>query len=161
MYNETVKRIEEFLKENGVMFKKFEHEPVITSKEANSLRAGYSLSQGTKALLVKGKKGVNEKIFMVVVPGDKKFNVKKIRLHMSVRKVRFLTQDESDLITGGVLFGGIPPFGNIFGLDVLVDRGVFMNEEIIFNAGDRRVSIAIKPSDWKRLVNPIVADICD
>ena len=33
----------------------------------------------------------------------------------------------------------------------------FPRKKIIFNAGDRRVSVAIRSADYKRLVNPIIA----
>ena len=64
-----------------------------------------------------------------------------------------------DKITDGVLPGGIPPFGNLFGLPVFADASMFENEKIIFNAGDQRVSIGIKSADYRTLVNPTIADI--
>ncbi len=53
----------------------------------------------------------------------------------------------------------MPPFGNLFELDVVVDPGLMENEEIIFNAGDRSVSIAMKSSDYVSIVNPKIEKI--
>lgn len=63
------------------------------------------------------------------------------------------------MLTDGVEVGGVPPFGNLFGLKVIADRRLFENEKIVFNAGDRRFSIAMRSSDYKRLVDPDIADI--
>jgi Ala-tRNA(Pro) deacylase len=57
--------------------------------------------------------------------------------------------------------GGVPPFGNLFGLRVITDENIFENEEIIFNAGDRRVSIALKSEDYRRIAEPEVSVIAE
>jgi prolyl-tRNA editing enzyme YbaK/EbsC (Cys-tRNA(Pro) deacylase) len=117
------------------------------------------MSQGTKALIVKAKLSGAKQFIMVVVPGDRQFDVKKLRNETGYKDVRFALEQEVSDITQGVLPGGVPPFGNLFGLIVVADEKVFMNEKIIFNAGDRRVSIAMRSEDYRELVHPQVADI--
>ena len=70
--------------------------------------------------------------------------------------MRFATEEEVDEITHGIKPGGVPPFGNLFGIQVITDPALFRNETIIFNAG-RTCSIAVKSVDYKRLVEPMVA----
>jgi Ala-tRNA(Pro) deacylase len=55
--------------------------------------------------------------------------------------------------------GGVPPFGNLFDLGVIADQELFGNEKIVFNAGDRRFSVAMKSEDYRQLANPVVASI--
>jgi hypothetical protein len=62
-------------------------------------------------------------------------------------------------LTGGILPGGVPPFGNLFNLPVIADPALFENEKIIFNAGDRRFSVAMRAADYKRIVKPEVVEI--
>lgn len=152
--------IEELLKERGCWYERFLHEPVRTSEEAAKLRPEYSIQQGTKSLIVKGKRPNEEKRFiMVVVPGDKQFDKHKLRAETGYSDVRFATPDEVATLTQGILPGGVPPFGNLFQLPVFADAKVFVNKKIIFNAGDRRVSIAMYANDYNNIVRPEVKDI--
>ena len=155
-----VQKILTLLKKNGCWFETFEHEPVRTSEEAAKVRPEYVLHQGAKALIVRAKISQNEKRFvMLVFPADFKFNKDKVQILLKARDIRLATEDEVNSITGGVELGGIPPFGNLFGLEVLADNSLFENEKIIFNAGDRRFSIAIKSEDYRRLIKPKVCEI--
>jgi prolyl-tRNA editing enzyme YbaK/EbsC (Cys-tRNA(Pro) deacylase) len=159
-YHPIVKKIIDTLTERSVVFETFEHAPVRTSEEAAALRPEYSLHQGAKALIVKIKPHREGKEFvMLVFPADARFDPKKVKPLLGAKEINFATEEEVLKITGGVLVGGVPPFGNLFGLDVFADHSLFANDEIIFNAGDRSFSIAMKSADYKRTVNPIVADI--
>lgn len=158
-YHETVAVIETLLAKEGVPYQKFEHAPVRTSEEAAAIRPGYSLSQGAKALIVRVKKGGEKTFAMIVVPGDAKFDSGRVRAILEASDIRFATPEEVATITHGVEPGGVPPFGTIWNLPVIADESVFQNETIIFNAGDRRVSIAIPSGDYLRVVLPKVAPI--
>jgi prolyl-tRNA editing enzyme YbaK/EbsC (Cys-tRNA(Pro) deacylase) len=159
-YHIVVQNIRDLLTENNLWFEVFEHEPVITSEDASRVRSGYELHQGTKALIVRGKVSGEKKFLMIIVPGNKTFDSKKVKEVFGISDIRFATEDEVSEITGGVKRGGVPPFGNLFGLSVYCDNSVFDNEKIIFNAGDRCFSIGMKSADWKSVVNPEVGNIC-
>ncbi len=159
-FHPVAAEIEALLREGGRWYERFEHEAVRTSEEASKVRPEYDISQGTKALILKAKKRGGEKCFiMVVVPGDQQFDVKKLRAQTGYGDVRFATPGEVDEITKGVIPGGVPPWGDLFALPVFADTKVFHNEKIIFNAGDRRVSIAMYARDYRELVAPEVVDI--
>jgi len=167
-YHPVVGKIRELLDGAGVAYKTFEHAPVRTSEEAAALRPEYDLHQGAKALIVRAKLaegnpsnilGTGKKFVMLIVPGDKKFNESKVKQALGAKEVRFATEQEVGEITDGVQVGGVPPFGNLFGLAVYADKGVFGNDEVIFNAGDRAFSIAMQSADWRKVVNPIEVDI--
>lgn len=159
-YHPTVQKIKDLLDSKSVTYKSFEHEAVRTSEEAAAVRPEYSISQGAKALIVAYKDNDGQRQFaQVVVPGDARFDSGKVRTIFGVKKVRFASEEEVGEITGGVLPGGVPPFGNLFGLKVYVDRSLFNNDEIIFNAGDKRFSIAMKSMDYKDVVKPTMVSI--
>ena len=116
-YHKVVDTIKSLLEEKGVLYKCFEHKAVRTSEEASSLRPEYSLSQGTKALIIRVKvPNEGKKFVMAVVPGDKRFDQKKLQKHFGYSSIRFATEEEVSDITSGVLPGGVPPFGNLFTL---------------------------------------------
>lgn len=154
-YHVVTKQITDLLTQNNCWFETFEHEPVFTSEEAAKVRIGYSLQQGAKAIIVRVKITNTEKKFaMLVMPGDKRFDTEKVKLLFGAKDIRFATTDEVSSITNGIQTGGVPPFGNLFNLEVIIDPKLLENEKIIFNAGDRRFSVAMKSEDYKKLVNP-------
>jgi Ala-tRNA(Pro) deacylase len=152
-------QIIDLLTEHNFWYEAFEHEPVRTSEEAASVRPGYSLGQGAKALIVRAKvSGEGKKFIMLVMPADQKFDSGKAKSVLRSKDVRFATEEEVESLTGGVKPGGVPPFGNLFGLQVVTDPALYTHEKIIFNAG-RNCSIAVKSMDYKLLVSPLIAEI--
>lgn len=164
MPHKTVSLIESLLKARGIAYKKFEHEPVRTSEEAAATRLDYTISQGAKALIVRVKKGGSasrQKSFvMLVMQGDKKFDSKKVKELLGAQDVRFATPEEVFELTDGVVPGGVPPFGTLWNLPVFCDENLLVNKEIIFNAGDRSISIALASDDYIKVVAPTVASFC-
>ena len=160
-YHHTVEQIKTLLDAHHVQYVTFEHDAVRTSEEAAALRPEYTLAQGAKALIVRVKyKGDQPAGFVqVVVPGDAKFDPKKLRQVLVAKDTRFATVEEVAAVTHGIEPGGVPPFGTLFTIPVFVDRSLLENEEIIFNAGDRRYSIAMRTADYVRVVAPTVVDI--
>lgn len=158
-YHITVGKIVNLLKDNDLWFETFEHEPVHTSEEAAKIRDGYTLKQGAKALIVRVKTAREKYFVMLVMRGDTKFDNDKVKRLLEAKDIRFATESEVSEITSGIQTGGVPPFGNLFGIRVIVDRGLFSNEKIIFNAGDRRFSVAMKSEDYKMLVKPEIESI--
>lgn len=159
-YHPVTKQITDILRKNNCWFETFEHKEVKTSEEAAKVRTGYALSQGAKAIIVRVKISNSEKKFvMLVMPGDKKFDNDKVKTIFGAKDIRFATVEEVASLTGGVQVGGVPPFGNLFGLEIFADPKLFENEKIVFNAGDRRFSVAMKSEDYKNLVNPQIVSI--
>lgn len=159
-YHPLVSQILKLIKDANYWSETFEHQPVRTSEEAAKIRTGYTLSQGAKALIVRFKRSESDKSFvMLVVPGDQKFDNQKVKSMLNAKDIRFATEQEVSDITHGVQVGGVPPFGNLFGLPVYVDNGVIANPKVIFNAGDRCFSIALNSTDYLSLVHPVVTDL--
>ena len=159
-YHHVTTQITTLLESHHMWFETFEHEPVRTSEEAAATRPEYTLSQGAKALLVRVKKTKAEKFFaLLVIAADKKGDFAKVKAHYGAKDVRFALPDELEEVTGGVEPGGVPPFGNLFGIPVLVDPSLLVHEKIVFNAGDRRFSVGMKLEDYMTLVEPTVVEI--
>lgn len=157
--HDIAEEITAILKEKGVWFEAFNHEPVRTSEEAAELRPGYTMEQGAKALITRIKVPNKGKSFiMLVLPGNKKFNKEKVSKATNAKDIRFATEEEVGDITNGIKPGGIPPFGNLFGLNVVSDKTLFDNEIIVFNAG-RTTTIAMRSEDYMKLVSPAIEDI--
>jgi len=159
-YNSTTLKIIDLLKEKSIFYEIYEHTPVRTSEEAARVRPDFSLKQGAKAIIVKAYVSKNNFDYvMLVIPGDKKFFGNKVKKFLKTKELRFATAEEVEKVTNGVLVGGVPPFGSIFGLKTYLDEGVLENESIIFNAGDRSISLSLKSRDFIKVGNPTICVI--
>ncbi len=91
----VLEKIQELLDDNHVNYTLTEHEPVHTSEEAAKVR-GTTLSQGAKALIFFADK----KPLLIVVPGDKRANLKKFKKTFSIKDLRMASPEEVTQLTG-------------------------------------------------------------
>lgn len=145
-------KIKTLLKENGVSYQLFEHEPVFISEEAAKIR-GTDLKQGAKAIIFFADK----KPILIVVSGDKRVDVKKFKEEYHIKDLRLLKPGEVKELTG-LEVGAIPPFGNLMELATYMDEKVLENKEIVFNAGSHTKSIKMKSRDFVNLCQPIIGN---
>lgn len=52
--------------------------------------------------------------------------------------------------------GAMPPFGNLYGMEVFVTEALTHDDEIAFNAGTHTELIKLRYADFARLAHPIV-----
>jgi len=90
-----------------------------------------------------------------VLPAHRKADNALLRGLLGTRKLRFATPEELQALTGCAP-GAVPPFGNLFGLPVLVDEALRDNERVAFNAGSNSVSITMRCDDLVRLAGATV-----
>ena len=138
-------RLEQWLTAEGAHFRLFQHAPVHTSEEAARVR-GTPIESGAKALVMLAA----DAPVHVVLPGSRRVDNAKVRGILGTRTLRFATPEELLAFTGCVP-GAVPPFGNLFGLPVLVDEALAAREEIAFNAGSNSASIVMACADFLRL----------
>lgn len=143
-------RLLAWLREAGVAFQVLEHPPARTSEEAADVR-GTRLEQGAKALVVRAE----DRFVHCVLPAHRRADNAALRAIVGTRKLRFATPEELAALTGCVP-GAVPPFGNLFGLPVLVDEALCANERVVFNAGSRGVSVTMRSDDLVRVAGATV-----
>lgn len=141
-------KLKAFLDENKVSYEYKEHEEVRTSEEAAKAR-GEDIKIGAKAMILK----CNERFVMFVLSAAKKIDSKKVKRLLDCESLRFATPEEVLKLTG-CLPGGVPPFANLFGLDLIVDKSVIDNEHMAFNAGERTKSFKILTHNYVQLLSP-------
>lgn len=145
-------KIIKLFQDNQIDYQLLEHEPVYTSEQAAKIR-GSSLKQGAKALVFYADKNP----VMIVVPGDKKVDIKKFKTANRIKDLRMAAPEEVMELTG-VKIGAVHPLGVIHNLLTYVDKSLGRNEEIIFNAGLHTKSIKMKYKDYYLLVKPILGN---
>ena len=149
------RQILDLLAREGCWRETFHHVAVRTSEEAAAARPGYGLNHGAKAIILRVKRSNRDKFFvMLVFPADRKFDSKRVKAYFQSRDIRFASEAEVSALTGGVQPGGVPPFGSLFDLPVYAAPELFALDKIVFNAGDRRFSLAMRSADYRRLERP-------
>ncbi len=138
---EATKKILELLTAQKIPFDKLQHEPVTTSEAAAGARAS-RLEQGAKALIVKA----NEQYYHLIISAAKRVDNNKLRRILGTNRVRFATPEELKKLTG-CLPGAVPPFGNLFGLPVLMDDALLAEETVYFNCGSHTISLRMSRAD--------------
>jgi Ala-tRNA(Pro) deacylase len=145
-------KLKSFLSENHISYEYKEHEEVRTSEEAARAR-GEDIKIGAKAMILRA----DGKFIMLVLSSAKRIDSKRVKEILGAKSLRFATPEEVTELTGCVP-GGVPPFANIFGLDLIVDKTIPMNELMAFNAGERTKSLKLKTADYLKLLKPRIEE---
>ena len=141
---DATRRICEHLDSLGIAYEKLEHEPVTTSEAAAGARAS-RMEEGAKALIVKA----DGKYYHLIISAVLRADNKKLRTLIGARKLRFANADELFELTG-CRPGAVPPFGNLFGLPVLMDDALLAEDTVYFNCGSHTISLRLSREDLAR-----------
>ena len=154
------RRLLALLDAGAARYRVIEHELEGRSEEISRIR-GNDPAQAMKAIVlsVKGGGGGKRNV-MAVIPGDRRLDMKALLQFMGAQKGRFVPADEATELTGCVI-GAIPPFSFRDDLALVVDRRFQDWDEVAFNAGRLDRSLFLKFEDYRRIVEPVFADLCE
>jgi len=91
---------------------------------------------------------------MAVLPASYKVSFDHMKATLGVNEVRLAYEQEFMDKFPDCEVGAMPPFGNIYGMDVFVADSLSEDEEIVFNACSHTELIKMKFSDFEKLVKP-------
>lgn len=134
------------LKTNDISYEEIEHKPVSTSEEAAAVR-GLSMKEGAKSLLIKA----GSTFYLLIIPGDRRLDSKKVKKLLSVKSFRFATPEEVVSVMKCEI-GSCYPFGEIIHIEHYVDSSFSENEYISFNPGVHTKSIRMRWVDYSTLI---------
>lgn len=149
----AVKRLKEFLDENKVRYITVSHSPAYTAQEI-AARAHVPGKSVAKTVLIK----IDGRLAMAVLPGSFKINFDELKRVVGSENVRLADEHEFIDKFPDCEVGAMPPFGNIYGIDVFVANSLAEDEEIVFNACSHSQLIKMSYSDFEKLVKPIKLD---
>ncbi len=148
-----LKRLKEYLDKNGVSYEVGYHVRVYTAQEIAAAQhvPGKEMA---KVVMVRA----DEKIIMLVLPASYRIDIKKLKGVLNCKKVEIIKEEEFQDLFPDCEIGAMPPFGNLYHLEVWVDKVLEENQSIVFQAGTHVETLRIQYSDYVRLVNPKVGD---
>ena len=147
------KLLKDYLNKEHVKYVSIQHSPAYTAQEvAESAHVpGRDLA---KTVVIK----VEGKMAMFVLPANRKVVLPELREELGKIKITLATEDEFKGRFPDCEIGAMPPFGNLYGMDVFVAPSLTQETEIAFNAGTHTEAIKMAYADFARLVQPKVLD---
>jgi Ala-tRNA(Pro) deacylase len=148
-----LKKLKDYLEKNGVSYEVGFHPEVFTAQEiaaAQHVRG----KEMAKVVMVKadGKK------LMLVLPASYQIDMKKLKKVLKCKKVSMAKEKDFEELFPDCEVGAMPPFGNLYNLEVWVDQVLTEDASIVFQAGNHIETVRIKYADYARLVSPKVGD---
>ncbi len=147
-----VQKLKGFLDENGIKYVTIQHSAAYTAQEV----AAYTHIPGkelAKTVMVK----IDGRMAMAVVPASHRVDFDSLRDVAGATKVELASEAEFKGCFPACDVGAMPPFGNLYGMDVFVSDALAEDVEIAFSAGSHSELIRLAYADYERLVHPKVA----
>lgn len=153
--NMPIRRLREFLDSHGVKYFVVSHSPAYTAQEI-AAAAHVPGKELAKTVMV----SIEGKLAMAVLPASRQLDLERLRDFVGTRDVELAGEQEFAILFLECEIGAMPPFGNLYGLDVYVAEELEEDDDIAFNAGFHTELVRLAYRDFKRLVNPVVVDLC-
>lgn len=146
-----VKKLKKFLDDQHIKYQTISHSQAFTAQEvaASAHVPGEELA---KTVMVK----VGDEMAMAVLPASYQINFSLLEEGTGVSKVELATEGEFQDLFPECEVGAMPPFGNLYGMEVYVTQSLADDEEIAFNAGSHNELIRMSYQDFEALVRPKV-----
>lgn len=145
-----------YLGARGASYDVLEHAPTYTAAEA--ARATHTApGEEAKAVLLRS----GDRYQLAVVPASERIDLRKLREALGeTSSLRLATEREigSDFPQFDV--GAVPPFGPMLSAVEVLDRRLLEYDRIVCAGGDHRHSIRLDPREIVRMVDPLLADVC-
>ena len=142
-------QLQALLEDQGIPYETIVHTPTYTAQET-AAAAHIPGREMAKTVMAK----LDGKLTMVVLPAAHRVDLEQLRKQTGAHRVELAHEDEFSESFPECELGAMPPFGNLYGMDVFVESDLAQQQTIAFNAGghDELMSMAYK--DFARLASP-------
>ena len=146
-----VKKLKNFLDSNKVKYKTISHSTAYTAQQiaASAHIPGKELA---KTVMVR----IDDTMAMAVLPASYKVDFDLLKDVIGSTNIELASEREFKDLFPECEIGAMPPFGNLYDMDVYVAESLLEDEEIAFNAGSHNELIRLAMNDYAKLVKPKV-----
>ncbi len=148
-----VKALKEFLDRHQVKYTTINHSTAYTAQEI-AAAAHVPGRELAKTVVVK----LDGKMALAVLPASQRIDFALLKELAGAQKVELASEQEFKELFPECEVGAMPPFGNLYGMEVYAARSLSEDEEIAFNAGSHTQLIRLAYKDFARLVEPKIGD---
>ena len=144
-----VKKLKDFLNSHKVKYVTIIHSTAYTTQEiaASAHIPGKNVA---KTVII----DIDGKMAMAVLPASYKIDFNLLKKSVGADSIQLASEQEFEYLFPKGDVGAMPPFGNLYDMDVFVEESLTEDEEIAFNAGSHAELIKIAYKDFERLVKP-------
>jgi Ala-tRNA(Pro) deacylase len=143
--------LQTFLDSHRVKYVTIRHSPAYTAQEV-AASAHIPGKQLAKTVIVK----LDGNLAMAVLPASDQVDFERLKAAAGARTVALANEQDFQDRFPECEVGAMPPFGNLYGLEVWMAARLAEDEEVAFNAGDHTELIRMAYRDFDRLVRPKV-----
>lgn len=146
-----VERLRQYLDGQRIKYVVISHSAAFTAPEiaASAHVPGRELA---KTVMVK----LDGELAMTVLPASWQVDFDLLKEAAGCRKAELATEEDFRTRFPECEVGAMPPFGNLYDMDVFVSEGLAEDNEIAFNAGTHTELVRMAFDDYERLVRPNV-----
>lgn len=144
-------KLKKYLDSHHIKYATLSHAPAYTSGEI-AAEAHISGKELAKTVMVK----LDGKLAMAVLPGPNKVNFQLLKDATGAKHVELAKEQEFKDQFPDCEVGAMPPFGNLYDMDVFVEETLSWDDEIGFNAGTHSEIVKMAYKDFETLVHPKV-----
>ena len=144
-----ITKIKTFLDDRKIKYVTLKHSPAYTALEV-AASAHVSGKEFAKTVIVK----IDGKMAMAVLRASDRVDLPRLRRLTGADDLVLASEDEFQGLFPGCEVGAMPPFGNLYDMDVFVADNLAKYGEIAFNAGSHTELIRLSYADFDRLVQP-------
>jgi Ala-tRNA(Pro) deacylase len=149
-------QIQKFLDDNKVKYQVLSHDRALTAQEvAHAVHVTGKEVAKCVMLIADGQ------TVMGVIPAPNQLSLDKFKRQANAKDVRLAREDEFRHLFPECELGAMPPFGNIYGLPVYVDKSLERYPEIVFNACSHTEVIKMALTEFEALVKPTVGEFSE
>lgn len=146
-------KLREYLESQNVSYTVIKHSPVYTAQEI-AASAHIPGKQLAKTVMVK----IDGEMAMAVMPAPYRVNFKRFKEQTGANQVELASEQEFKDKFPDCEPGAMPPFGNLYGMEVYAAKNLAEEMEIAFCAGAHGELIRIAYKDFESLAKPKVID---
>jgi Ala-tRNA(Pro) deacylase len=148
-----VRRLKEFLDRERVKYVVLSHSPAYTAQEI-AAATHIPGKEVVKAVMVK----IDGRLAMAVLPASYRVDLDRLRAETRARSVELASEAEFKERFPECDIGAMPPFGNLYEMEVYAAPVLREDREIAFNAGSFTEMVRLSYPDFERLVKPKIVD---
>ena len=144
-------KLKEFLDGHNVEYITISHSPAYTAQRIAEIThiPGKELA---KTVIVK----LDGKFAMAVLPASHQVDLDYLKRGANADDVEVASETEFKDLFPDCEVGAMPPFGNLYDMDVYVAEKLTDDEEIAFNSGSHTELVKLSYKDFENLVTPKV-----
>lgn len=147
-----LKRLQTYLDSHKIPYEVVSHDPSFSARgTAEALHMRGDLF--AKVVVAKA----DQQFVLAVVTSTWRVDFKRLEEALDSKHVRLATEQELADLFPDCEVGTMPPFGNLYNMDVFVDQLLTQDEHIFFGAGTHTGAMKLRYRDFAELVRPTVA----